>query len=148
MGWTNEVGLLAGTRADAASLNAVLAETKATILAMRREADAKLLGCISVEPLGGAHWYISLLAIDPEQQASGYGGHLLAEAERFVHSRGARTAGMTVILQRKTLIAWYERHGYRRTGAPPISAHALLMGISLLPLLRGRSCRITRGYSF
>ena len=115
-GWTNEVGLLAGTRADAASLSALLAQAKATILLMRRRADARVLGSISVEPMGEALWYISLLAIDPEQQNCGYGRLLLAEAERFAHERGARTARMTVIRQRETLIAWYERRGYRRTG--------------------------------
>ncbi len=115
-GWTNEVGLLAGGRTDAASLDALLAEEQATILLLRREADARLLGCVSVEPVEDELWHISLLAIDPEQQNSGYGRILLEEAERFAHSHGARTAIMTVIQQRETLIAWYERRGYRRTG--------------------------------
>jgi ribosomal protein S18 acetylase RimI-like enzyme len=115
-GWTNEQGLLAGARADAASLSALLLKPKATILVLRHEAKGRLLGCIAVEPMGDALWYISLLAIDPEQQQYGHGGVLLAAAETFAHERGAAAARMTVIRERETLIAWYERRGYRRTG--------------------------------
>ena len=115
-GWTHETGLLAGARADADDLKRVLAEGQATILLMRRKTGAELVGCISVEPMADAHCYISLLAIDPDHQDCGYGRLLLAEAETFAYAHGARTARMTVIRQRETLIAWYERRGYRRTG--------------------------------
>jgi hypothetical protein len=37
-----------------------------------------------------------------------------AEAEGL--AMGAEVARMTVVSVRETLIAWYERHGYRRTG--------------------------------
>ena len=115
-GWTHEVGLLAGARTDTASVSAMLAKGEATILLLSRATDANLLGCISVEPIDVARWYISMLAIDPERQTGGYGRLLLTEAERFAHSRGAEYARMTVIRQRQTLIAWYERRGYHRTG--------------------------------
>jgi ribosomal protein S18 acetylase RimI-like enzyme len=115
-GWTHEAGLLAGARVGADALTKVLATGEATILLLRRKMDAKLVGCISVEPETDSRCYISLLAIDPDDQDCGYGRLLLAEAETFAHGRGARTARMTVIRQRETLIAWYERRGYRRTG--------------------------------
>jgi ribosomal protein S18 acetylase RimI-like enzyme len=91
-------------------------QAKSTILLVRRKQDAKLVGCIALEPLGGTSWYLSLLAVDPEQQQSGYGRFLLTKAEEFAHASGALTARMTVIRQREMLIAWYERRGYRRTG--------------------------------
>lgn len=115
-GWTHEVGLLAGVRTDATVLRSLIAKGEATILLMRRNSDGSPLGCISVEIREPTDCYLSLLAIDPEQQTSGYGRRLLAEAEAFARMRGARTAGMTVIRQRENLIAWYERRGYRRTG--------------------------------
>jgi ribosomal protein S18 acetylase RimI-like enzyme len=115
-GWTHEADLLAGARVGADALKRVLATEEATMLLMRRKTDAKLVGCVSVEPMADAHCYLSLLAIDPDHQDCGYGRLLLAEAETFAHARGARTARMTVIRQRETLIAWYERRGYRRTG--------------------------------
>jgi ribosomal protein S18 acetylase RimI-like enzyme len=115
-GWTHEVGLLAGSRTDTASISAVIAKGEATVLLLRRGTDAKLLGCISVEPMDATRGYISMLAIDPEQQACGHGRLLLAEAETFAYAQGAEYARMTVIQQRQTLIAWYERRGYCRTG--------------------------------
>jgi ribosomal protein S18 acetylase RimI-like enzyme len=115
-GWTHEAGLLAGARVGADALTKVLATGEATILLLLRKIDAKLVGCISVEPMADALCYLSLLAIDPDDQDCGYGRLLLAEAETFAHGHGARTARMTVIRQRETLIAWYERRGYRRTG--------------------------------
>jgi ribosomal protein S18 acetylase RimI-like enzyme len=41
---------------------------------------------------------------------------LLADAEQLAAKKGATIAKMTVVHQREALIAWYERHGYRRTG--------------------------------
>lgn len=115
-GWTNEAGMLAGPRADEALLRTLVTESEATILCLRRRADPRLLGCVSVQPGRGASWHLSLLATDPRLQNLGLGRILLDEAERFAHSSGGQTAGMTVIHLRETLIKWYERRGYRRTG--------------------------------
>jgi ribosomal protein S18 acetylase RimI-like enzyme len=41
---------------------------------------------------------------------------LLDEAARFARARGARRLQMTVIQLRASLIAWYERCGFRATG--------------------------------
>ena len=41
---------------------------------------------------------------------------LLTDAEQFAAGKGATTAKITVVQQRESLIAWYERRGYRRTG--------------------------------
>jgi hypothetical protein len=68
-GWTDEVGLLAGTRTNADSLTTLLVEeslrdeAKATILLLRPKADARLFGCIALEPRGDAFWYFSLLVM-------------------------------------------------------------------------------------
>jgi ribosomal protein S18 acetylase RimI-like enzyme len=121
-GWTNESDLLAGTRTDTASLQHVLPgatspdPAQGAILLLRRKADAALIGCISLEPYDEACCYLSLLAVDPGLQNSGYGRLLLAEAESRARASGARTTRMTVIRQRTELIAWYERRGYRQTG--------------------------------
>jgi ribosomal protein S18 acetylase RimI-like enzyme len=121
-GWTSETDLLTGTRTDVTSLVGLLAEQtpqdalKATFLLLRRKMDATLVGCICLEPQNDISWYLSLLAVDPDEQNSGYGRLVLAEAEKFVYASGALTARITVIQQRETLIAWYERRGYRRTG--------------------------------
>jgi ribosomal protein S18 acetylase RimI-like enzyme len=58
-----------------------------------------------------------MLTVRPDLQAGGIGRRLLAAGE--VHAReafGARWVEMTVIEQRRELIAWYERRGYAWTG--------------------------------
>ena len=44
------------------------------------------------------------------------GRRLLAAAEEYAHDRGARRMRIGVLYVRDTLIAWYERRGYRATG--------------------------------
>jgi ribosomal protein S18 acetylase RimI-like enzyme len=115
-GWTHETGLIEGRRADPASLAAML-EQEATVLLWRTSTDDKLIGCVAVQPQDGSTtWYISMLAIAPEQQAAGLGRILLNAAESYAAERGATAARMTVIQLREPLIAWYERRGYKRTG--------------------------------
>jgi ribosomal protein S18 acetylase RimI-like enzyme len=58
-----------------------------------------------------------MFAVAPDEQGSGLGKQLLAEAERVARDEWhCRAMRMTVIVQREELIAWYERRGYRRTG--------------------------------
>jgi ribosomal protein S18 acetylase RimI-like enzyme len=117
-GWTSEVELLGGQRTDAGMLREELAATSdATILVMRDEEANEIVASVWLEPSAAETYYLGLLAIRPTRQAGGLGRALLAEAERFAASAGAHTMQMTVIEQRESLIAWYERRGYRRTGA-------------------------------
>jgi GNAT superfamily N-acetyltransferase len=55
------------------------------------------------------HWYLSLLAVDPELQGKGVGGALLAP----VLERADRE-GLPVYLetQKEANVAWYGRHGF------------------------------------
>jgi ribosomal protein S18 acetylase RimI-like enzyme len=114
-GWTNESWLIAGPRTNPAGLLRTLTEGRWKVLLLLRE--TALIGCIAVEPIGATTWYLSLLAIDPQYQAGGYGRLLLSEAEGYVRARGADKARMTVIQLREDLVAWYERRGYQCTGA-------------------------------
>jgi hypothetical protein len=41
---------------------------------------------------------------------------MLETCEAYAKARGGKTMRMTVISVRDTLIAWYERRGYRLTG--------------------------------
>ena len=115
-GWTTEAGYMTGRRTDAATVRATVEGGSATVLLLRREAGGALLGCVSVEPLADGAWYLSMLSIDPARQADGLGRRLLDAGEDFARRRGGTRVRITVIQVRDTLIAWYERRGYRRTG--------------------------------
>jgi GNAT superfamily N-acetyltransferase len=95
-------------------------------LLLWRANDGALLGCVRLEPIqqrapllqhepAGA-WYLSLLAVDPRQQKQQLGRTLLAAAEAYARTRGARRIRMSVVFLRDTLIAWYLRRGYTLTG--------------------------------
>ena len=116
-GWTNEGEYLGGQRTDLQTLrNDLAAEPEARLLTMRDDDDGPLLGVVWVEPSEDDAWYLGMLTVRPDLQDQGVGRRLLDGAEAFAAARGARRIRMTVIGIRDTLIAWYERRGYRRTG--------------------------------
>lgn len=114
VGWTTEADLLDGQRTDADEVGALIAHSHSCMLLAER--GGTLLGCVKLvrEADTGV---IGMVSVVPSMQRAGVGKSLLSEAERVILlDWGLRRATMTVIVQRDTLIAWYERHGYRRTG--------------------------------
>jgi len=116
-GWTTESSYIEGPRLTEPRLREDLAaRPEAHLLTLRDAAGGSLLGTVWLEPKSDAVWYLGLLTIHPERQNRQLGRHLLAAAEIYAAERGARQIRMTVIDIRETLIAWYERRGYMRTG--------------------------------
>jgi ribosomal protein S18 acetylase RimI-like enzyme len=116
-GWTNEAAYLAGERTSAAALRADLAASpEATLLTLRDEPEGPLLGLVWLEPAAAEAWYLGMLTVRPDLQDRQLGRRLLEEAEAFAIAHGARRVRMTVVSVRDTLIAWYERRGYRLNG--------------------------------
>ena len=75
-----------------------------------------LLACAHVAVQDG-QGYFGMFSVRPDQQGTGLGKLVLAEAERIVQQDFAVSRmRMTVIDVRDELIAFYERRGYRRTG--------------------------------
>jgi ribosomal protein S18 acetylase RimI-like enzyme len=80
------------------------------------ELAGHLAGCVYLEPQGQA-LYLSMLAVAPEVQAHGLGRQLLSQAEAHARQAGCASIKISVLALRSELLAWYERQGYRRTGA-------------------------------
>jgi ribosomal protein S18 acetylase RimI-like enzyme len=57
-----------------------------------------------------------MLTVSPELQGKGLGKMLLEESEAFAQFWDCSHIVMTVIASRIELIAWYERHGFKKTG--------------------------------
>ena len=116
-GWTTEADYLDGQRTDAATLRADLAtKPGSVILTLRDDPAGPILGSVWLERDNPHHWYLGMLTVKPDLQARQLGRALLAAAEAYVAERGGARVEMTVINIRDTLIAWYERRGYARTG--------------------------------
>ena len=116
-GWTHEADYIDGERTTLDTLrNDLTASPAARLYLLRDQADGALLGCVWLEPDGGRIWYLGLLTVRPAMQDRQLGRSLLAEAEALVRLEGGAVVRMSVVHLRDTLIAWYERRGYRRTG--------------------------------
>ena len=136
-GWTTEADLLDGPRIDPQVLAADIARPRSMVLLAERgiapatagaasAADTTraassdgahaLLACAHVAEDDGAG-YFGMFAVRPDLQGAGVGKALLAEAERLARDDWQLPAmRMTVIDIRDSLIAFYERRGYIRTG--------------------------------
>jgi ribosomal protein S18 acetylase RimI-like enzyme len=114
-GWTTEADLLDGWRTDAESVNGIITAPRSHMLV--GESGGQMIACCQLQARPPACAYLGMLAVRPGLQGGGVGRALVIEAERGAHLEwGATQMQMQVIRQRESLIAWYERLGYRRNG--------------------------------
>ena len=107
--------LIQGTRIDESLLRDDLAASGARLLIWRDAAGAHI-GHVRLDDDGDGSWHLAMLTVKPDIQDGGLGKKLLAAAEDFAVTHGARRMRLSVVHQRAELIAWYERRGYARTG--------------------------------
>lgn len=113
-GWTTEADFLDGNRIDREVLRTDIERSGSRVLLAER--DGQLLACAHVSEEDGAG-YFGMFSVVPGLQGGGIGKQVLAECERIARDEWQLPAmRMTVIDIRDTLIAFYERRGYRRTG--------------------------------
>jgi GNAT superfamily N-acetyltransferase len=113
-GWTHEAHLISGSRTNKTGIEELLNTPRATILKYSSPTGT-LLGCVYLQQNSG-RLYLGLLSVLPAQQNTGIGKELLAAADHYARRHNCTRIQITVITARPELIAWYERHGYRRTG--------------------------------
>ncbi|MFM6927468.1 MAG: GNAT family N-acetyltransferase [Bdellovibrio sp.] len=114
-GWTTEADLLSGQRVDAETIQANIDKEDSVILVAEDDDTGQLLGCVHLEK-NGDKCYLGMLTVDPTLQKKGIGKMLLDESEAFAQFWDCTHLYMTVISVRNELIAWYEKHGFRKTG--------------------------------
>jgi ribosomal protein S18 acetylase RimI-like enzyme len=115
-GWTHEAGLVDGPRTSRADLEREVAGAEPAIILGLRGAEAgPIVACVLLRRKGG-HFYLGMLSVMPQAMDRGLGRALLDHSEAYARDRQADRVVMTVLNVRNTLIAWYERRGYRRTG--------------------------------
>jgi predicted N-acetyltransferase YhbS len=105
-----------------ADADVTLAEVEAMIAASRSRLLAVLegetvVGCVLVTRLPGGRSALGLLGVDHGRRRRGLGARLIAAAERAaIDSFGANGIELCVLAERKSLTAYYQRHGFSRTG--------------------------------
>lgn len=114
-GWTTEADLLDGARIDADVLRHDIIRAGSRVIVVDGE-DGRPLACAHVAIEDGSG-YFGMFAVDPLLQGRGTGDAVLTECERIARDTWQLPRmRMTVIDVRESLIAWYLRRGYRRTG--------------------------------
>ena len=123
--WFSEAHLLKGPRTSISDISGLIALADSRFLVA--ELDGKIAGCCLLQKTksvdgatgkDGDAAYFGMFAINPRVNATGLGKTVLAEAERRVRDLWqTRAMVMTVINVRTELIGYYERRGYKLTGA-------------------------------
>ncbi len=113
--WTVE-SMIDGGRTSLPSLREEIAASPLAHLLTWRDEGGELLGNVWLEPAEAGAWYLGMLSVRPDRQDQKLGRTLLTAAEDYARGHGAASIRMTAIHQRETLIAWYQRRGYRVTG--------------------------------
>jgi GNAT superfamily N-acetyltransferase len=122
--WTSEADLLTGPRTSIEEITDLIDREDSRFLLA--EGAGALRGCCLLQGLNrepehlarNNAAYFGMFAINPDLHGGGLGKTIIAEAEQRVRDLwDCNQMVMTVINLRKELIAWYERRGYRLTGA-------------------------------
>ncbi len=120
--WSSEAHLLTGPRTSLEEISGLISREDTRFVVAERE--GRIAGCCLLQGLSGGSGgsinaaYFGMFAIDPGGHGGGLGKIMIAEAEKRVRELwGANQMVMTVINLRTALIEWYQRRGYRLTGA-------------------------------
>jgi ribosomal protein S18 acetylase RimI-like enzyme len=113
-GWTTEADFLDGERIDPELLREDIQRPRSQVLIAER--DGGMLACAHVADVDGTG-YFGMFAVQPGLQLAGVGSAVLTQCERIIRDDWQLPVmRMRVIDLRDSLIAWYERRGYHRTG--------------------------------
>lgn len=115
-GWTTEADLIEGeARTDEGSVRELMQSKDAVFLKYTGEQN-KILGCVFLHKQE-TRLYLGMLSVSPLIQARGIGKELMKGAIAHAKKMGCKSIYMNVISLRHELISWYEKQGYKKTGA-------------------------------
>lgn len=114
LGWTTEADLLEGLRTDLTDITRLLTSSDSMILIA--EQDQQLIGSVHLQH-NSDYAQLGMLSVKPTLQNQGIGKQLISAAEAIAQQQWeVNRMRMAVIPSRETLIAYYRRRGYVRTG--------------------------------
>ena len=114
-GWTTEADLLKGDlRTDDVTVHKLMETPGAVFLKYINEGN-EIIGCVFLHKKE-RRLYLGMLSVSPLVQAKGIGKQLMNAATNYASDQQCLSVFMKVISVRHELVAWYERHGYSKTG--------------------------------
>jgi len=114
IGWTHEADLLDGTRVEESLLQEELNRGVLYVLAVE---EMELVGCYHFELKNQDTAYVGMITVEPTKQGGGLGKILIDNAVLKAREAGRSWLALTVMSDRLELIAYYERRGFKLTGA-------------------------------
>ncbi len=133
IGWTTEADLLGGIRIDEDRIVEFMQKNDSMVLKYIDHSN-KIIGCVHLEK-HGYKLYLGLLTVTPELQGKGIGKEMLVEAEVQARAVNCSAVYLSVISDRRELIDWYLKFGYKNTGVKkPFPSDDPRFGIPKKPL--------------
>ena len=136
-GWTTESHLVRGARSTEGEVREMITDPAVTLI-VAQGPDGPV-GCCYTRTEGDRA-ELGLFAVHPAAQSGGIGGRLLQAQVEHVSAAGMRELMIQVLQSRPELHAWYERHGFRATGAElPFPADPTLLtvpGLRMIEMVR------------
>jgi ribosomal protein S18 acetylase RimI-like enzyme len=115
-GWVGNSDLASRFSIEEKTISSIITNPDSTFL-MASDANGKLLGTIGVSKRGPDSARLFMLAVDPQYHRGGIGKQILTYAEDYCQREWSpKVLGLDALSNRETLISWYMRRGYRKTG--------------------------------
>lgn len=114
-GWTTEADLLDGQRTDPQSLRNIISGADHRIELAFDSETQKLVGCVHLT-IDKDSVFFGMLTVNPKLQGMGLGKKILDHVEDVAKEVNLKKIRMHVIHVRDSLIAFYERRGFKATG--------------------------------
>jgi ribosomal protein S18 acetylase RimI-like enzyme len=121
----------AGDRTSAADVQRLIAKDAFLVA----EEAGKPVGTVYIQ-IDGANGYFGMLAVDRSAQRGGIGRALVEAAEKFCRAAGCTTMTLSTGEDRKELIPYYERQGYRVTSIEPSTNPAFKRPIRVVTMAK------------
>ncbi|KAJ5128581.1 acyl-CoA N-acyltransferase [Penicillium atrosanguineum] len=114
--WTGDMGLASQFHISVKEIESFMNGPESAFL-MATDNNGIVVGTIGVSKRGANGARLSMLAVDQRHHRGGLGRQVLGYAEYYIHQTwGATKLGLNALSTRQTLIAWYMRRGYQKTG--------------------------------
>lgn len=114
-GWTSEAHLLGGIRATPELLAGEMSDPTFTYLKGINE-SGEIIACCRGQKQGNATMFAGMLCVRPELQGAGLGKKMMAAIADVAREANCSRLRIRVIEQRKELVEWYVRQGFKPNG--------------------------------
>lgn len=115
VGWTTEADLLDGQRTDEEALAEII-NLPHNQIEMALDNEKQVIGCVHLKEEGDGVLYFGMLTVSPVLQSKGLGKDIIKHVEKVALEKNCNRIRISVIPQRKELVAFYERRGFVSTG--------------------------------